>query len=50
MMYDNLKKLSFGMRRFQYLIYIVYEYDVDEYPSKIQVIHDYPDPITLTKL
>jgi hypothetical protein len=49
-MYDNLKKFSFGMRRFQYLIDIVYEHDVHEYPSKIQVIRDYPDPITLTKL
>ena len=38
------------MNMVQYLGYIFYEHRVHVYPSKIQVIHDWPAPTTLTEL
>jgi hypothetical protein len=49
-LYANLEKFSFGMNRVQYLGYIVDEHGVHVDPAKIQVIHDWPAPTTLTKL
>jgi hypothetical protein len=34
----------------QYLGYIVYEHGVHVDPAKIQVIHDWPTPTTLTEI
>jgi hypothetical protein len=48
--YANLEKFSFGKNRVQYLGYIVDENGVHVYPAKIQVIHDWPAPTTLTEL
>jgi hypothetical protein len=45
-----MEKCSFGMDRVQYLGYIVDHHGVHVDPSKIQVIHDWPAPTTLTKL
>jgi hypothetical protein len=49
-LYENLEKCSFGMDRVQYLGYIVDEHGVHVDPAKIQVIHDWPAPTTLTEL
>jgi hypothetical protein len=49
-LYDNLEKFSFGMNRVQYLGYIVDEKGVHVDPAKIQVIHDWSTPTTLTEL
>jgi hypothetical protein len=49
-LYANLEKCSFGMNKVQYLGYIVDEHGVHVDPAKIQVIHDWPAPTTLTKL
>jgi hypothetical protein len=49
-LYANLEKLSFGMNKVQYLGYIVDEHGVHVDPTKIQVIHDWPAPTTLTEL
>jgi hypothetical protein len=38
------------MNRVQYLGYIVDEHGVHVDPTKIQVIHDWPAPTTLTEL
>jgi hypothetical protein len=48
--YANLEKCSLGMNMVQYLGYIVYEHGVHVDPAKIQFIHDWPTPNTLTKL
>jgi hypothetical protein len=49
-LYTNLEKCSFGMNRFQYLGYMVDEHGVHVDPAKIQFIHDWSAPTTLTKL
>jgi hypothetical protein len=49
-LYENLEKCSFGMNKVQYLGYIVDEHGVHVDPAKIQVIHDWPAPTTLTEL
>jgi hypothetical protein len=49
-LYANLEKCSFGMNKVQYLGYIVDEHGVHVDPAKIQVIHDWPAPTTLTEL
>jgi hypothetical protein len=49
-LYANLKKCSFGMDRVQYLGYIIDEHEVHVDLAKIQVIHDWLSPTTLTKL
>jgi hypothetical protein len=49
-LYANLEKCSFGMNKVQYLRYIVDEHGVHVDPAKIQVIHDWPAPTTLTEL
>ena len=49
-LYANLEKWSFGMNMVQYLGYIVDENGVHVDPAKIQVIHDWPAPTTLTEL
>jgi hypothetical protein len=48
-LYANLEKYSFGMDRVHYLGYIIDEHGVHVDPAKIQVIRDWPDPITLTE-
>jgi hypothetical protein len=45
-----MEKCSFGMQRIQYLGYIMDEHGVHVDPTKIQVIHDWPTPMTLTEL
>jgi hypothetical protein len=49
-LYANLENLSFGMNKVQYLGYIVYEHGVHVDLAKIQFIHDWPAPTTLTEL
>jgi hypothetical protein len=49
-LYINLEKFSFGMDRVHYLGYIVDQHGVHVDPSKIQVIHDWPAPTTLTEI
>jgi hypothetical protein len=49
-LYANLKKCSFGMERVHYLGYIFYQHGVHVDPTKIQVIHDWLAPTTLTEL
>jgi hypothetical protein len=49
-LYANLEKLSFGMDRVHSLGYIIYQHGVHVYLAKIQVIHDWPTPTTLTEL
>jgi hypothetical protein len=49
-LYANLEKCSFGMNMVQYLGYIVDEHGVHVDLAKIQVIHDWPAPTTLTEL
>jgi hypothetical protein len=49
-LYSNLEKFSFGMKKVQYLGYIVDEHRVHVDPAKIQVIHDWPTLTTLTEL
>jgi hypothetical protein len=49
-LYANLEKCSFGMNKVQYLGYIVDDHGVHVYPTKIQFIHDWLSPTTLTKL
>ena len=49
-LYANLEKFSFGMDRVHYLGYIVDQHGIHVDPPKIQVIHDWTAPTTLTKL
>ena len=49
-LYAKLEKCSFGMTRVQYLSYIVDEHGIHLDPTKIQAIHDWSTPTTLTKL
>jgi hypothetical protein len=49
-LYANLEKCAFGMKEIQYLGYIVNEQGVHVDPAKIQVIHDWPTPRTITEL
>jgi hypothetical protein len=49
-LYANLEKCSFGMDRVHYLGYIIDQHGVHVDPTKIQVIHDWPAPTTLTEL
>ena len=44
----NLDKCNFGMNHVQYMGYIIDDYGVHVDPNKIQVIRDWPAPITLT--
>ena len=46
----NLEKCTFGMTQVQYLGYIIDEWGVHSDLAKIQVIQDWPSPITLTEL
>jgi hypothetical protein len=46
----KLGKISFGMDRVHYLGYIIDQHGVHVDPTKIQVIHDWPAPTTLTEL
>ena len=48
--YANLEKCSFVMDRVHYLGYIIDQHGVHVEPAKIQVIHDWPAPTTLTEL
>jgi hypothetical protein len=45
-----LEKFSFGMDRVHYLGYIIDQNDVHVDSAKIQVIHDWPAPTTLTEI
>jgi hypothetical protein len=45
-----LEKFSFGMDRVHYLGYIIDQHGVHVDLAKIQVIHDWPAPTTLTEL
>jgi hypothetical protein len=47
---SNLEKCSFGMDRVHYLGYIIDHHGVHVDPAKIQVIHDWPAPTTLTEI
>jgi hypothetical protein len=49
-LYDNYEKWSFSMNKVQYLVYIIDEHGVHVDIANIQVICDWPTPITLTKL
>jgi hypothetical protein len=49
-LYSNLKKFPFGMKKVQYLGYIVNTHGVHVDPTNIQVIRDWPTPTTLTDL
>jgi hypothetical protein len=49
-LYANLEKCSFGMDRVQCLGYIVDAHGMHVDPAKIQFIHDWPSPTTLTDL
>jgi hypothetical protein len=49
-LYDNLDKCSFGMKEVQYLSFIVDYHGVHVAPAKIQFIHDWPTPTTLSEL
>jgi hypothetical protein len=49
-LYANLEKCSFGMDRVHYLGYIIDQHGIHVDPAKIQVIHDWPAPTTLTEL
>jgi hypothetical protein len=49
-LYANLEKCSFGMDKVHYLGYIIDQHGVHVDPTKIQVIHDWPAPTTLTEL
>jgi hypothetical protein len=49
-LYANLKKFSFSMGMVHYLGYIIDQHGVHVDPTKIQVIHDWPAPTTLTEL
>jgi len=49
-LYANLEKCSFCMDRVHYLGYIIDNHGVHVDPAKIQVIHDWPTPTTLTEL
>jgi hypothetical protein len=49
-LYANLEKCSFGMDRVHYLGYIIDRHGVHVDPAKIQVIHDWPAPTTLTEI
>jgi hypothetical protein len=44
------KSGSFGMDNFHYLGYIIDQHGIHVDPTKIQVIHDWPAPTTLTEL
>jgi hypothetical protein len=45
-----LEKFSFGMDNFHYLGYIIDQHGLHVDITKIQVIHDWPTPTTLTEL
>jgi hypothetical protein len=49
-LHTNLENFSFGMERVYYLGYIIDQHDVHVDPTKIQVIHGWPTPTTLTEL
>ena len=49
-LYTNLEKWSFGMDRVHYLGYIIDQHGIHVDLAKIQVIHDWPSPTTLTDL
>jgi hypothetical protein len=49
-LYANLEKSSFGIDMVHYLGYIVDHHGVHVAPAKIQVIHDWPAPTTLTEI
>jgi hypothetical protein len=49
-LYANLEKCSFGMDRVHYMGYIIDKHGIHVDPSKIQVIHDWLAPTTLTEL
>jgi hypothetical protein len=49
-LYANLKKCSFGINKVQYLGYIVDGHGVHVDLAKIQFIHDWPAPTTLTDI
>jgi hypothetical protein len=49
-LYANFEKCSFDMDMFQYLRNIFDENGVNLYPTKFQVIHDWPTSNTLTEL
>ena len=49
-LYANLEKCSFNVDKVHYLGYIVDQHGVHVYLTKIQVIHYWPAPTTLTKL
>jgi hypothetical protein len=49
-LYTNLEKCSFDMDRVHYLGYIIDQHGIHVDPAKIQVIHDWPAPKTLTEL
>ena len=49
-LYTNLEKCSFGMDRVNYLGYIIDHHGVHVDLAKIQVIHDWRTPTTLTEL
>jgi hypothetical protein len=49
-LYSNLEKFSFGMKKVQYLGYIVDEHGVHIDPAKIQFIRDWPASTSLTEL
>jgi hypothetical protein len=49
-LYANLEKWFFDMDRVHYLGYIIDQHGIHVDPAKVQVIRDWPDPTTLTKL
>jgi hypothetical protein len=49
-LYANLEKCSFEMDRVYYLGYIIDQHGIHVDPAKIQFIHDWPAPTTLTHL
>jgi len=49
-LYAKFQKFSFDMDKVHYLGYIIYHHGVHVDPAKIQVIHDWPAPTTLTEL
>jgi hypothetical protein len=49
-LYANLEKLSFGMDMVHYLGNIIDKHHLHVDPTKIQVIHDWLAPTTLTEL
>jgi hypothetical protein len=49
-LYSNLEKFPFVMDKVHYLGYIIDQHGIHVDPVKIQVIHDWPAPTTLTEL